>query len=277
MQRKFGVNGGCIGGVKDDKHGLQILKDAGFDCFFSGCYTPETVCNIKKLGEDVGLELAFLHAPWNEIGSRGERIYMNEFWYENGEYESLMAKVKSSIEGAAAAGVKTVCVHLTEGWQSPPVTDIGTARFDEIVDLAVKRGVQVAFENLFTLGTLAAMMERYERVPEVGFCYDNGHEHCYTETISYLDIYGKRTFCTHIHDNYGRDKIDIWKDADYHLLPFEGNFDYATMMQKLDKYGYEGPLVLEVPQQRGQCADMSPEAYAAHLFSLINRVANAHK
>ena len=178
---------------------------------------------------------------------------------------------------AADAGVETVVLHLTEGWDEPHITDIGNKRFDEIIDLAVKRGVKVAMENLFTLGCLAVMMERYKKVPEVGFCYDNGHEHCYMETIPYLDLFGKDVFCVHLHDNYGRDKNDIWKDADYHLLPFDGNFDYAKMMRKLDHYGYKGPLMLELPAQRGKYENMPDEEYAALLFSLVNRIANAHK
>lgn len=49
--------------------------------------------------------------------------------------------------------------------------------------------------------------------------YENGHEHCYMETIPYLDLFGKDLFCVHLHDNYGRDKNDIRKDADYRFCP----------------------------------------------------------
>ena len=51
--------------------------------------------------------------------------------------------------------------------------------------------------------------------------------------------------------------------------------DSAEMMKKLDKYGYEGALTLEV-WQRDAYADMTPEAFAAHIYSLAQRVANAH-
>lgn len=111
---------------------------------------------------------------------------------------------------------------------------------------AIKKGVKIAFENIRKLGNLAAIMDRYERIDSVGFCFDNGHEHCYTETVKFLDLYGKRTLCTHIHDNYGRDKNDIWLDADYHLPPFDGNYDFKTMMDKINHYGYSGTLTLEV-------------------------------
>ena len=278
MERKLGVLLGCLRGTNEITS-IPYLKAAGFECCFTNSYMPDEVVAVRKATDAAGMELSFVHGAWWEHDEKGKRRFMNELWYEDGAYESLYNKVIASIDATAEAGVKTVVLHLTEGWQwqSPRVTDIGLARFDAIVEHAVKRGVHIAFENLFTLGTLAAMMERYERVPEVGFCYDNGHEHCYLETVPYLDLYGKRALCVHLHDNYGRDKNDIWKDADYHLLPFDGTFDFATMMRKLDKYGYAGPLIMEVGPQHGKYADMSNEEYAAYLFSLVNRIANAHK
>ncbi len=270
MERRFGVNSHCFRGLTNAE-ALPILKNAGFECFFSGVYEPLEVLSLKRVADDVGMEFSFIHSPWFEKDQNGKMRYMNELWKHGFTYVSLLEKVKRSIESAAEAGIPTVCIHLTEGWKSPLVTDVGLARFDEIVELAIKRGVKVAIENLYTLGNLAVLMERYERVPEVGFCYDCGHEHCYTETIPFLDLYGKRTFCTHIHDNFGRDKEDPMKDADYHLLPFDGNFDYATMIQKLDKYGYEGPLMLEVGQ-KDQYASMTPEEFAAILFDRVQRI-----
>ena len=276
MERKYGVIANCLRGTSEAM-ALPYLKQAGFDCcFLEVAYTEEQVLAVRRAADDVGMEISFLHSPWFERAN-GKTLYMNELWYENGAYESLMNKVKTCINAAAEAGIETVILHLTEGWDEPHITDIGNKRFDEIIDFAVKRGVKVAIENLFTLGALAVMMERYKKVPEVGFCYDNGHEHCYMETIPYLDLFGKDLFCVHLHDNYGRDKNDIWKDADYHLLPFDGNFDFANMMRKLDHYGYKGPLMMEVGGQHGKYADMSNEEYAAHLFSLVKRIANAHK
>ena len=39
-------------------------------------------------------------------------------------------------------------------------------------------------------------------------------------------------------------------DGDEHLLPFDGDVDYAAMMRNLDKYGYAYPLILEVSNVR---------------------------
>lgn len=270
MERKLGVSSGCLAGVPEIE-ALRYLKDAGFDCFFTGKHTVRDVGALKNEAEKIGIDFEFIHAPWNHRMPNGSRIYMNEFWKPGIEYLPLFEDTITAIDSAADAGVKTICQHVTGGWVAPAATDIGFSRFDALVEYAIKKGVRIAFENLRTIGSFAALMERYERVPEVGFCYDCGHEYCYTETVPFLDLYGKRTFCTHLHDNFGRDKEDPMKDADYHLLPYDGTFDYGEMIRKMDKYGYEGSLMLEVGQY-GKYKEMSPEAFAAHLYSLIVRV-----
>ena len=115
-------------------------------------------------------------------------------------------------------------------------------------------------------------MERYEKIPEVGFCYDAGHEHCYTRTVHYMDLYADRLFCTHIHDNHGREKDD-WSDPDEHLLPFDGNIDYADMMRRLDEAGFAGTLMLEIYDHRSPAyREMGNEAFLRTAFERIQRI-----
>jgi len=135
----------------------------------------------------------------------------------------------------------------------------------------VRKNVRIAFENIRKLGNISALMERYAKIPEVGFCFDCGHEHCYLETVPFLDLFGKRTFCTHIHDNWGRDKEDPMKDADYHLLPFDGTYDYEAMMRRLDKYNYQGALTLEVSKGT-RYAEMSDEAFLTTCYDRIKKI-----
>jgi sugar phosphate isomerase/epimerase len=43
---------------------------------------------------------------------------------------------------------------------------------------------------------------------------------------------------THIHDNHGK--------TDDHLVPFEGDIDWASALMAAQKIGYDGALMLEV-------------------------------
>ena len=238
-----------------------ILAAAVFALVLAILDQVTNICELKEKAEQLGLQYDFIHAPFGGV---------NDMWRSGLNCLSLVERIHGSIDGAAAAGVPTVVCHVSSGWWPPHISDIGLSRFDDLVCYAGKKGVKIAFENIRKPGNLAALMERYETVSNVGFCFDNGHEHCYTETIPYLDLYGKRTLCTHIHDNYGRDKDDKWKDADYHLLPFEGTYDYKPMMDRLNKYGYEGSLTLEVGN--GRFPDMSHEEFLATCYDRIKKI-----
>ena len=150
--------------------------------------------------------------------------------------------------------------------------DLGLSRYDELVVYARDKGVTLAFENLRLLGNLACLVDRYEKLDHVRFCFDCGHEHCYTKTVSIMDVFTNRVCCTHIHDNMGRPMEDKTNDFDMHLLPFDGTYNYEKMMRKLDEYGYAGSLMLEVSQNREDYVKMSHEAFLATCYERIKKI-----
>ena len=265
MERRLGVLDTCLAG-KSGLEALPYIKNAGFDCFFIETSDLAKATALVNEGKKLGLDCEFIHAYWHYKAENGNRYYMNEFWKEGDTYKPLFDATIEAIDTAAALGIPGICQHVTSGWVAPKACELGFKRFDALVEYAVKKGVKFTLENLRNYGLLAALLERYEQIPEVGFCYDNGHEHCYTETVPFLDLWGKRTFFTHLHDNYGRDKEDPDKDADYHLLPYDGNFDYSEMIKRMDKYGYAGALTLEVGQY-GKYKEMAPEAFLDMLYA----------
>ncbi len=235
MNRNLGIICDCIGG-EDPVITLERIKKAGFNSFFTGHINNEKVKQLKNKADELGLSFEFIHAPFKNI---------NNMWFEGDEYIEIMNGMKEAIVSAHNNSVPIVIIHVSSGWNSPEINDIGLARFDELVDFAEQNGVIIAFENLRKVGNLSYFVDRYENRDCVRFCYDNGHEHCYTKTVSWLDIFCHKTICTHIHDNMGRGWEKVG-DPDTHLLPFEGNFDYEKMMRKLDEYDYTGSLTLEV-------------------------------
>ena len=262
MKRNLGIIASCLPGVTE-YDALDKIKAAGFDTVFSGDYRVEPVVALKNKCEKLGLTLETLHTPFDHI---------NDIWLPGLGYRHVRDGIKSCIDAAAAANVPAVVLHASSGFFPPPVCDIGLNRFDDIIDYAVGKGVKVAIENLRKLGNVTLLLERYEKIPEVGFCYDCGHEHCYTETVHYMDIYGKITLCTHIHDNPGRDHNDYYKDTDQHLVPFDGTVDYADMMMRIRRAGYEGPLTLEL-SKRGKYAEKSDEEFLQITFERLQKIA----
>ena len=261
MKRKLGILAGCL---RNDPQieSLEKIKAAGFDGFFTSRGNVAECCAMRKEADRLGLDYQFIHAPFKGI---------NTFWTPGLDYLPLYTQCIESVDAAKEAGVPIVIMHLSSGWVPPQICDVGLARFDGFVEYALKRGVKIAFENLRMLGNLAAIMDRYAQVENVGFCFDNGHEYCYTPRVKFIDLYADRMICTHIHDNPGRDPIDPTINNDQHLLPFDGTYDFKDMMSRMNKYGYEGALTLEVAKNKPYL-DMSDEDWLTMCYERLNKI-----
>lgn len=259
QKRKLGIISECIGQM-DSIDALDLIRDAGFDCYFTGLIEDEKVGALVEKGRSLGLTCEFIHAPFRGI---------NNMWLAGLDYLGIMNGMKEAIDTAAKHGIPTVIVHVSSSWNAPDINDLGLARFDELVLYATERRVTLAFENLRMIGNLAYFADRYENMEYVRFCYDCGHEHCYTKTVCWMDIFRDKMVATHIHDNLGRgDKRE--GDPDLHLLPFDGNIDYAKMMRKLDEYHFEGPLILEVSNRR--YGEVEPKEFLADCYARICKI-----
>jgi sugar phosphate isomerase/epimerase len=241
---------------------LTRIKEIGFDSFFADDTEEKSIFAQKEQAEKLGLDFEFIHGPW-----RG----CNDLWIEGEAYRPLFDDILSTIDLAQKAQVPAVIVHVSSGFKPPEVNDLGLSRFDALVERAEKRGVILAFENLRKLGNLAYLMDRYEDSEFVKNCFDFGHAHCYTPGIPFAEIFGDKLYCTHIHDNFG---MPVPKaDGDLHLLPFDGNINYADVMRSLDKIGYAGTLTLEVfnfaPYDK-----MSAEEFIRTAYERLVKLAN---
>ncbi|MBO4693575.1 MAG: sugar phosphate isomerase/epimerase [Clostridia bacterium] len=259
MDRKFGIELECLrhSGL-DDGEVLKKIKAAGFDTVFSDKYDIHEVEYISNEATKVGLEVEFLHAPFRGV---------NDFWCAGLDYLPLKKGVYQTIDSASHFNIPIIIMHVDSGWNPPKICDIGLNRFDDMVEYADKKGVKVAFENIRNFGTLAAMMQRYRSVENVGYCYDCGHEHCYTETVHFTDLFGSKILCTHIHDNFGKDS----NDPDYHLMMFDGNIDYADMMGRLRCVGYEGSLMAELVKN-DRYAHMTDDEYIKTAYERLVKI-----
>ena len=265
MERKLGINTDCLRGLLDEVSTLKLAHEAGFGVMTTAKIGLREVSELKEKATELGMEFPFLHSPFKGI---------NYMWIEGEEYrEAVYDGIIESIDSASACDVKSVVLHVSSGWQAPPVNDLGLSRYDSLVEYSAKKGVTLAFENLRMVGNLAYLMDRYEHVDNVRFCYDCGHEHCYTKTVSWIDIFTNKIIATHIHDNLSRELYDKTCDPDYHFLPFDGTFNYHEMMRKLDKYGYAGPLLLEVFRTRREdYKALSAEEFLATAYERIKRI-----
>ena len=264
MKRKLGINTDCLRDALDEVSTLKLAREIGFEAITTTTTEKGAVSALKKAADALCVDFPYLHAPYANI---------NQMWLEGEGYRAVYDGMKQAIDSASAAGVSAVVVHVSSGWYPPFVNDLGLSRYDALVEYASARGVTLAFENLRVVGNIACLLDRYAKRENVRFCYDSGHEHCYTKTVSWIDIFTNKIVATHIHDNIGRPFDDKTVNNDTHWLPFDGSIDYQSMMRRLESYGYQGPLMLEVFRAaREDYASLAPKEFLATAYERIRRI-----
>ena len=166
----------------NDRESLQAIRSAGFDAVMFGWYPSEKIKELSLICRSIGLEPEIIHAPFRGI---------NDIWTEGEAGEKMLDALIENVVNAGDNGIPYVVVHLSSGDNAPHLNDIGIRRFERLVEAAKKNSVTVAFENQRKLANIAYMMERYRDCPNVGFCWDNGHEACFAGGREYMPLFGK--------------------------------------------------------------------------------------
>ena len=254
--REIGIN---IGARKemDTATFCRFIRELGFTRVFSGCTHPDSVREHAGHVAAAGLHYDTLHAPFKGI--------INAIWLDGDEGEDTLAQLMGCVDLCAEIGAPTAVVHLSAGDAPPPPTDCGRARFIRLVDHAVGKGINVAFENQRKLANIAWAFEEFRDVPSVGFCWDCGHEGCFTPGRRYMPLFGHRLLCTHIHDNEGV------LNADQHLLPFDGCLNFGYVADAL-RTAPSVPLVLELKRKAERYEALSDEEYLLRAAAAIRRL-----
>jgi sugar phosphate isomerase/epimerase len=113
-------------------------------------------------------------------------------------------------------------------------------RIKRLIEKAERNNVNIAIENVRHPEYLDYVFDNIQS-DRLKFCYDSGHENCFTKGINYLEKYGDKLGAMHLHDNNGI--------KDEHLLPFEGNINWETVISQIKWIGYTGSLAFEIDSQ----------------------------
>jgi len=200
---------------------------AGFEAFSPKWEDGERLAQWVKDAREQGLFMQSLHAP-------GE--YAAAIWSEDkAVYEPAMKVVLRSFEDGARLGFPLMVVHVWQGFDPfPQPTEAGLEHYGQLIDRAQALGLKIAFENVEDENHLFPIMDTFHD-PDVGYCWDSGHEMCYNHSMDLLKRYGHRLMITHINDNLGISRFDglTWWTDDLHLLPYDGVADWAWNARRL--------------------------------------------
>ena len=215
---------------------LATVRGAGFDAFFIGyeCAPDmeEKMSAYANAAAKIGLWFECIHAPFGKPGC-------NSLWLPGEDGDIMRDHLIESVRSCQRNGVGIAVVHLSSGDLAPCVSDIGHARLDAVIEEAVKCNVTLGFENQRKIGNLSFILELYDDVPQVRFCWDVGHANLGKfDQYENMTVLGSRLKVLHLHDNYGT--------KDDHSLPFLGTVDWDGVMRALRDIHYEGTFNYEV-------------------------------
>lgn len=221
---------------------FRIIKATGFDGVMLWWGYEEMDGDMRlqpEMARREGLFVENIHTPF---------LGVNHLWSESCDgdaYESILA---SCIRDCSVYGIPTAVVHISQSDAPPPPNRLGLDRIKRLVEIAERKNVNIALENLRRLEHLEYVLSDIQS-PRLGFCYDSGHENCYAKGADLLAQYGFRLMALHLHDNDG--------SSDQHLVPGEGAIDWTAVGRKLKEVGYEGAIALEAikPESDGRSAE----------------------
>ncbi len=206
----------------------DILSSCGFKYTFcmsdSSFASPEGV----KMLEKYGLKFDNLHAPFKDT---------NSIWKDSLCGEEIAQRLLCGVDKCHELGVGILVVHLTNAGPTPHLSDIGYSRFDRLYERANQKNVTIAYENI---GSMKVLENIFIRQPDAKFCYDTGHEHCFSFFKKYMPKFGSRLVTTHIQDNRCLPFLDD------HRLPYDGRIDFLKVAKQIAKENYTATLMFEV-------------------------------
>ena len=151
---------------------ISLLRETGFEGFFAYWEKGMDVADLAAAARREGMIFQSLHAPGGP--------WARYLWYPCEETRTAMELFVSCLRDCAEQAVPIMVLHSFYGFDLHTPTPQGLENFEKIVDQARRLGVKIAFENLEGEEYLAALLAHFRDEAAVGFCWDSGHESCYS-------------------------------------------------------------------------------------------------
>lgn len=212
---------------------IKLFAKVGFDSVFfsSGIGVGfERIPALARCAADCNIALEAVHAP-----SRG----LDSIWIDRERGDAVFFDLLRILEFCHIGAVDKLVIHTVISPETP-TTELGLEFWRRLEFEAMRLGVHLCYENSCSVPHLDAVLSNSH--PFHGFCYDTGHENCYTPCAHLIERWGERIIYTHLHDNFGISS----PERDLHYLPFDGDIDWESIMHRLAEVGYGGTLNLEL-------------------------------
>jgi sugar phosphate isomerase/epimerase len=209
---------------------VKMVARTGFEAISPAWKQGIDLTDVIDTARDCGLAIQSIHGPFHGAAA---------LWSEDAAVSGpAIAELLEALEDCRKFRIPVMVMHTWIGFEYSQVpNETGLRNYGILVATAKEYGVRIAFENTEGEEFLFALMDHFQNDDTVGFCWDSGHEMCYSYGKDLLKLLGHRLIMTHLNDNLGVSRFDgktYWTD-DLHLLPYDGIGDWDTLIQRLQK------------------------------------------
>ncbi len=209
------------------KERFAAISKVGFKSVMLAWGTDDCRSESISLAEEYGLTIENAHSDMHGC---------NPLWIEGNSGEEKTVQLLKTVEDCGKYGVKTMIMHLSNGFDTPSLSKIGLKRIEKIFDLAKDTGVTVALENTRVCAHLKYVLDNYKE-EHIKFCFDSGHANIWCTDTPWFDLYGQRLAALHLHDNGAKE--------DDHQIPLTGTVKWDEVLKSISRSSYHGNLTLE--------------------------------
>lgn len=209
---------------------VKLVARTGFEAISPAWKQGIDLTDVIDTARDCGLAIQSIHGPFHGAAA---------LWSEDAAVSGpAIAELLEALEDCRKFRIPVMVMHTWIGFEYSQVpNETGLRNYGILVAKAKECGVRIAFENTEGEEFLFALMDHFQNDDTVGFCWDSGHEMCYSYGKDLLKLLGHRLIMTHLNDNLGVSRFDgktYWTD-DLHLLPYDGIGDWDILIQRLQK------------------------------------------
>lgn len=189
----------------------------------------------------------------------------NLLWQDKLGWEDVLNRYLADVDACYEHQIPTMVLHLTTGKTPPEMNSLGIERMKRLVERAEQKAVNIALENVRYPEYLAYVFSSVQS-DKLKFCYDSGHENCFSKKGDLIGKFADKLISLHLHDNDGTD--------DQHRIPGEGTVDWGNITSTLKQYDFKVPISLEVTNEQSERhRNLSIEQFLAEAFSQAKKIA----
>lgn len=228
-------------------HGFEAVEVFATRSHFD-YHEPAAIQSLSEWLTESSLSLHSVHAPITDVFANGKvQRTFSTATRNSEERKATLHEIAAALNVAKAVPFKFLVLHLgVPVAQHPSADDNDRAAairsVEEIYGMAEPLGIRVALEvmgnGLSTAPDLIEILERSFDSAHIGICMDVGHAHILGDAAEAIETTSEYLVTTHIHDNR--------RQSDDHLVPFQGNINWAEAIMAFEKIGYDGVLMYEV-------------------------------